>query len=145
MSVENKIQEYEVMKRSPQGEYEHHEKIVEDAGAARRQNIDRVVQLIWLLFSILEASLALRFVLKLIAANPVNPFAHLIYNLTSLFLWPFAGLVSSPSAGGMVLETPVIVAMLIYAFLAWVVVSVVTILFTRTSSRNVTVYERRRE
>jgi hypothetical protein len=145
MSLENKVEEIEVVKTSPQGEYEHHEKIVEDRGVARRQNIDRLVQFIWLVFSLLDSLLGLRFFLKLIAANPASPFAHLIYSLTNLVMWPFAGLTSSPTAGGMVLEIPVIIAVLMYALLAWVLVSIVGILFARTGSRQVTVYERRRE
>jgi len=145
MSVDNKVEEYEVVKSGPHGEYEHHEKIIEDAGVTRRQTIDRIVQFIWLVFGILEALLGLRFVLRLIAANPASPFAQLVYNFTNLFMWPFAGLTASPRAGGMVLETPVLIAMLTYGFLAWVLVSIVGILLSRYSSRNVTVYERRRE
>jgi hypothetical protein len=145
MSLENKVEEIDVVKIGSQGEIEHHEKIVEDRGAARRQNIDRLVQFIWLVFSLLDALLGLRFLLKLIAANPTSPFAHLIYTFTNLFMWPFAGLTSSPAAGGMVLELPAIIAMVIYALMAWVLISLVGILFTGTSARNVTVYERRRE
>jgi hypothetical protein len=145
MSVENKVEEYEVVKTSPEGNFEHHEKVVEDTGAARRQNIYRLNQSIWLVFGILEAMIGLRFFLMLIGANPASPFAQLVYNFTNLFMWPFAGLTSSPSAGGMVLEIPAIIAMIIYALLAWVVVSIIGILFTRSSTRNVTVYERRRE
>jgi hypothetical protein len=145
MSLENKVEDYDVVKSGPQGEYEHRERIVENAGMARRQIVDRIVQFIWLMASILEALLGLRFVLKLIAANPASPFAQLIYNFTGLFMWPFANLTSSPRAGGMVLETPVLIAMLTYALLAWALVSLAGILLSRTNSRNVTVYERRRE
>ncbi len=145
MSIENKVEEYEVVKNSPQGEYEHHEKIVEDRGVARRHNVERLEQFIWLAFSILDALLGLRFFLKLVAANPASPFAQLVYSFTNLFMWPFAGLTKSPAVGGMVLETSAIIAIIIYALMAWALVSIVDILFTPTSSRNVTVYERRKE
>ena len=145
MSVDNKVEEVEVLKSGPHGEYEHRETIVDNEGAARRQTIDRIVQLAWLVCSVLEALLGLRFILKLIAANPASPFAQFIYAFTNLFMWPFAGLTSSPRAGGMILETPVLIAMLAYAFLAWVLVSAVNILLSRQGGRNVTVYERRRE
>ncbi len=146
MSVDNKVEEYEVVKSGAHGgQYEHHEKIIDDAGARRRQTVDRIDQFIWLVSGILEALLGLRFVLKLIAANPASPFAQLLYNFTNLFMWPFAGLTASPRAGGMVLETPVLIAMLVYGLLAWVLVTIVGILLTRYSSRNVTVYERRRD
>jgi len=145
MSTENKVEEYEVVQTSPQGEVEHREKVVENIGAAQRQNVSRVVQFIWLVFGFLLALLGLRFFLLLIAANPENPFTRLVYNFTDLFMWPFAGLTSTPSAGGMVLEIPAIIAMIVYALLAWALTSIVRILFARSSSRNVSVYERRRE
>ena len=145
MNVEKRVEEYEVVKTSPAGDYEHHQKIVEDVGARRRQNINRLEQFIWLMFGILEALIGLRFFLKLIAANPDSPFARLVYDFTDLFMWPFASLTISPSAGGMVLETSAIIAMIVYAMLAWVLVSIVHILFVHSQARNVTVYERRRE
>ena len=64
----------------------------------------RLTQLVWLLFGILEALIGLRVLLKLIAANPNSPFAALVYNASSLFVWPFAGLTRTPAAEGMVLD-----------------------------------------
>jgi len=145
MSTENKVEEYEVVQTSPQGEVEHREKVVENIGAAQRQNVSRVVQFIWLVFGVLLALLGLRFFLLLIGANPESPFTRLIYSFTDLFMWPFAGLTSTPSAGGMVLEIPAIIAMIVYALLAWVLTSIVRIVFARSTARNVSVYERRRE
>jgi uncharacterized protein YggT (Ycf19 family) len=58
-----------------------------------------VTQLIWLIVVILEAALALRILLKLIAANPSSPIAAFIYDVTDLFLIPFSGLtVTQPLA-----------------------------------------------
>jgi len=74
----------------------------------------KATQLVWLFLGILEGLLALRFVLKLIAANPDSPIAVFIYGLTSIFLFPFSGLTVTPSAGGMVLEVPTLIAMLVY-------------------------------
>ena len=63
-----------------------------------RTFIVRLTQLVWLLFGILEALIGLRVLLKLIAANPNSPFAALVYNASSLFVWPFAGLTRTPAA-----------------------------------------------
>ncbi|HEX5837990.1 MAG TPA: YggT family protein [Anaerolineales bacterium] len=91
----------------------------------------KITQLIWLFLGILEAFLALRIGLKLIAANPDSPIVSLIYGLTSLFLLPFEGMTATPSAGGMVLELSSLFAMLIYALIAWVVERIVWLLFYR--------------
>ena len=91
----------------------------------------KATQLVWLFLGILEALLALRFFLKLIAANAASPIAAFLYGLTDLFLWPFAGLTATPSAGGMVLEISTMVAMLVYALLAWGVERIIWVIFYR--------------
>jgi hypothetical protein len=91
----------------------------------------KATQIIWLLLGILEALLALRFFLKLIAANPESPIAVLIYGFTGLFLFPFAGLTVTPAAGGMVLEIPTLIAMLVYGLIAWAVERIVWVIFYR--------------
>jgi hypothetical protein len=91
----------------------------------------KATQLVWLLLGILEAFLALRFVLKLIAANPDSPFAVFIYGFTNLFLFPFAGLTGTPSAGGMVLEIPTMIAMVVYALIGWAIERLIWVIFYR--------------
>jgi len=91
----------------------------------------KATQLIWLFLGILEAFLTLRFVLKLIAANPASPIAAFIYGFTDLFLWPFAGLTATPSAGGMVLELSTMVAMVVYGLIAWGLERIIWLIFYR--------------
>ena len=88
-------------------------------------------QLVWLLFGILEALLALRIGLKLIGANPASPVAAFLYGFTDLFLWPFAGLVGTPEAGGLVLELTTVIAMVVYALIAWVLERIIWVIFYR--------------
>ena len=91
----------------------------------------KITQLIWLFLGILEALIALRIGLKLIGANPESPIVALIYGLTFLFLFPFEGMIATPSAGSMVLELSSLFAMLIYALIAWAVERTVWVLFYR--------------
>jgi len=91
----------------------------------------KVTQLIWLFLGILEALIALRIGLKLIGANPESPIVALIYGLTYLFLFPFQGMVATPSAGSIVLELSSLFAMLIYALIAWVIERTVWLIFYR--------------
>jgi len=91
----------------------------------------KVTQLIWLFLGILEALIVLRIGLKLIGANPASPIVALIYGVTYLFLFPFEGMVVTPSAGSMVLELSSLFAMLIYALIAWAVERTVWLLFYR--------------
>jgi hypothetical protein len=91
----------------------------------------KATQLIWLLFGILEALIALRIGLMLIGANPGSPIVALIYGFTSLFLFPFTGLVGSPTFGSMVLELSSLFAMLIYGLIAWAAERMVWLIFYR--------------
>ncbi|HEX2998580.1 MAG TPA: hypothetical protein VHP14_27405 [Anaerolineales bacterium] len=87
--------------------------------------------MIWLFLGILEALIALCIGLKLIGANPESPIVALIYGLTFLFLFPFEGMVATPSSGSIVLELSSLFAMLIYALIAWAVERIAWVLFYR--------------
>jgi YggT family protein len=91
----------------------------------------RFSQVIWLLAGLVVGLIGIRFVLKLLAANPDAGFAQFIYSVTGPFMAPFAGLTAEPSAAGVVLELPAIVAMIVYALLGWLVVRLIWILFGR--------------
>ena len=127
---------------SQHGSSEHVEHVVEDAAGAQRSFSYQLTAFLWLMIGALEALLALRVILKLMAANPSNAFASLIYGLSDLFVWPFAGLTVTPSAMGIVLEIPTIIAMVVYAILGWLVVSLFSLLLYRTRNRSVVIEDR---
>jgi hypothetical protein len=93
------------------------------------------------MFGVLEALIALRIGLKLIGANPESPIVALIYGFTYLFLFPFDGLVASPTMGNMVLELSSMFAMLIYGLIAWAVERVVWLVLYRPRGPVVAVTE----
>ena len=101
----------------------------------------KATQFIWLLFGILEALIALRIGLKLIGANPDSPIVALIYGFTYLFLFPFEGLIGSPTAGSIVLELSSMFAMLIYGLIAWAMERTVWLIFYRPRGPVVAVTE----
>jgi hypothetical protein len=102
-----------------------------EPGLEQRIFTFKATYVIWLLLVILEGLLALRIGLKLIGANPDNSFAALIYSFTNLFLLPFAGLIGTPSAGGLVLEISSIIAMAVYALMGWALERLVWVIFYR--------------
>ena len=105
-------------------------------GSGRDQRLFtfKATQLIWLGLGLLEGLLALRIFLKLIGANAANPFAGLLYSFTDVFLVPFVGLTGTPAAGGMVLEISSLIAMIVYALVAWVIERLVWVIFYRPRS-----------
>jgi hypothetical protein len=102
-----------------------------EQGGEQRFATFKATQIIWLLLGILEALIALRFVFKLIGVNAANPFATLLYDVTKLFVAPFASLTSAPAAGGMVLEISSIIAMIVYLLIAWGLERIVNVIFYR--------------
>lgn len=91
----------------------------------------RLIGLIQLAFVILNGLIALRFLLKLMAANPANPFAQLIYFLTTPFLWPFQGITFTPTLGGIEIEFFSLIAIAVYSLIAWIITQLIWLLFSR--------------
>jgi hypothetical protein len=117
MSNENRVSEVRTSQSEP--------------GREQRIFTFKFTQLVWLLFGILEAMIALRIGLKLIGANPESPIVAMIYGFTSLFLIPFVGLIESPTAGSMVLEISSLFAIAVYALAAVALERLVWLIFYR--------------
>lgn len=99
--------------------------------AEQRRGLLKLTQFIWLGFGVLEGLIGLRLLLKLIAANPDNPFAQFVYGVTGPFLWPFVGLTRTPAAQGIVLEIHSIIALFVYALLSLLIERMIRIIFSR--------------
>ena len=115
--TDNRISEVQTTQKEPERE--------------RRIFTFKATQIVWLLFGILEVLIALRIGLKLIGANSASPIAVFIYGFTSLFLFPFTGLMETPAAGGMVLEISSVIAMVVYALIAWALERIIWVIFYR--------------
>jgi hypothetical protein len=102
-----------------------------ESGQEQRIATFKATQLIWLIIGLLETALALRVMFKLIAVNPTNPFAALLYTVTDVFVAPFASLTGAPAFEGMVLEISTIIAMIVYLLIAWAIERMVYVLFYR--------------
>jgi YGGT family len=78
---------------------------------------------------VLEVMLGIRFLLKLIGADPNNPFAAFLYAITDIILFPFNTLVQNPSLHvNQAFEITTLIGMGIYALLFWLLRSFVRIL-----------------
>ena len=78
------------------------------------------------LLGIIEVILAFRFALALLGANRSNDFAQLVFNLSYPFVQPFFGLFGyTPRYGASHLELYTLVAMAVYAIVAWGIISLI--------------------
>ena len=95
----------------------------------------RGVQIVWYLIYILEALLLLRFVLRLLGANPDAGFTQLIYGLSSIPLAPFSLVFPTNNLGSSAFEWSTILAMIVYSFVAGAIIKLLSM------SRNVSSIE----
>lgn len=99
---------------------------------ARRTEAAWTARLIYFVFGVIEILIALRVLLKLIAANTGSGFTRFIYGITGPFVAPFKGIVDSPSArNGAVFEISSILAIVIYLLLSWLSVRLFLLLIER--------------
>jgi YggT family protein len=101
---------------------------------ARKYGVAKAMDYLqWVLFA-LEMLFLLRFVLKLLGADPNNPFAQALYNFTGFFLYPFLGIVPSttigPNGNG-VIEWSTLIGMAVYALLFYLIKLLLRITISR--------------
>jgi hypothetical protein len=81
--------------------------------------------------TVLEITLFVRFVLKLIGADPLNLFAGFLYALTDIILFPFSSIVRTPSIHQyQAFEWSTLIAMIIYWLIFWAIRRFLRILIT---------------
>lgn len=87
--------------------------------------------LVYYFFGALEILLVFRFVLKLAGASVGSAFVGFIYGLSGIFVAPFAGIFHREFAPGAetisVFEPSTLIAILVYAVVAWGIVKLVRI------------------
>ena len=90
-----------------------------------------VEYLIYFLFGVLEILLVFRLILKLMGASVSSAFVDLIYSVSGVFIIPFEGMFRRLFAKGIettaILEPSTLVAIIVYAILAWGIVRLIII------------------
>lgn len=84
-----------------------------------KKAIFRTYQVIWYILGVIEALLIFRIFLRFIGANPGSGFTMFIYSLSAPFAVPFLGVVRPSISGNSVLEWSTLIAMAVYALIAW--------------------------
>lgn len=87
------------------------------------------------ILGIIEVLIAFRFAFKLLGANPRNGFIAFLYSVAGVFSAPFSGIfdpfVTSGLAAKSVFEPADIIAMVVYAVLAWCLVGLFRLIAAR--------------
>jgi YGGT family len=94
---------------------------------------ERAAMITYLILGIMEALLITRVILKLLAANPGSSFVRFVYNVSALLVAPFQGIFPTPATQNSVLELSSLVAIAVYAVIAWGIVRLIAIVGQRQS------------
>jgi hypothetical protein len=113
---------------TPRAAVDRTEAVAYDPFAPRRMAAYRVTQMIYWVFGLVGALIAIRIVLKALGANPAAGFAEFIYGMSWPLVLPFVGLFANPQSQGSVLELTSIVALIVYALAAWLLAKLAWIL-----------------
>jgi YggT family protein len=114
------------------------QQVTRDVAAEQRLQSFKVNRILYTLLGILEILLGLRFVLKLLAANPNTGFSTFIYGVTEIFIAPFKALLGTPTSGNTTFEVNTLIAMAVYALLVWIIARLIAIVMDRSTARTVT-------
>lgn len=92
----------------------------------------RAIEIIYLVFGIVDGLLLVRLLLKVLGTNPEAPFSSFIYGLTDFLMGPFKGMLPAVVSGRTIFEPSVLIAILVYALIAWVLAKIVEIAYSRS-------------
>jgi YGGT family len=100
---------------------------------AREVSSSRTIEyVVYFFLGMIEILLAFRFMLKLTGASTASAFVRGIYSVTNIFIMPFEGIfrraVNQGAETSSIFEPSTLVAMLVYAVIAWGIVKMVRIL-----------------
>jgi hypothetical protein len=104
---------------------------VDDQGNRKASSSQTGAYIVYFIFGVLEILLAFRFVLKLAGASPSSGFVNFVYGVSRVFVAPFNGIFHTSLAQGAettsVFEPSTLVALIVYALVAWGIVKLIQI------------------
>jgi len=99
-------------------------------------------RVVYYILGVLEVLLAFRLVFRLLGANPDSGFVSLIYSISRVFLLPFTTIFRSAATEGIetqaVLEPGTMIAMVVYALIAWGIVKLLIVMKEHKKASRVT-------
>ena len=84
-----------------------------------------VARVVMFVFGLIELLILIRFVLLLLGANAQAGFAQWIYQTSGIFMAPFTALFGTQKINGATVEWSALVAIVVYALIAYLIVRVI--------------------
>jgi membrane-bound ClpP family serine protease len=96
-----------------------------------------IARVVYFVFGAIEILIAARFLLLLFGANAAAGFVAFIYGLSGFFMAPFNAVFQTQTAAGATFEWSALVALAVYALIAWGIVVLIRTVNPRSSSDTV--------
>ncbi|HEX5429929.1 MAG TPA: YggT family protein [Patescibacteria group bacterium] len=85
-----------------------------------------IARVVWTILGIINALLAIRFILRLFGANPGAGFVNFMYSITAPLVAWFTGSIRATSVGTGIIEWSTLLAIAVYWIIAWIITRLVT-------------------
>ncbi|HXZ03517.1 MAG TPA: hypothetical protein VEH81_01720 [Ktedonobacteraceae bacterium] len=108
---------------------ENRAEVFEDENLRRANIRFWIARVVYFVLAVLEIILLLRLIFRLLGANQSSDFVMFLYNLSHVFVAPFNGIFNDQALGRSVFEISTVVAMIVYALIAWGIVSLANLIF----------------
>jgi hypothetical protein len=96
-----------------------------------------IAGVVWFVFGVIEVFIGIRFVLKLIGANAEAGFVQFVNGFSGIFMAPFEAILGTDSVSGATLEWSALVAIVIYALIAWGLVTLIGVVSPRRHAQTI--------
>lgn len=113
---------------------DRHSQVHTEVRAPMEVVISRVIMFV---FGVIEVFIGIRFLLMLLGANAEAGFVKMIYGVSGLFMAPFLTIFNTQKVGGAVFEWSALVAIAVYALVAWGLVALIRAVSPREQSETV--------
>ncbi len=100
--------------------------------------ISRVVMFV---FGVIELLILVRFFLLLVGANTATGFVQWIHQTSGIFMAPFNAILGTQTINGAIFEWSALVAIAVYALIAWLIVALIRALTPRRGPETVETVE----
>lgn len=92
-----------------------------------------LAQILYTILLLIETLISFRFIFKLLRANEKNQIVTWVYELSSIFVRPFEGIIQgNVEIGRFIVDVDAVIALIIYMILAYVVVEIMKVFTPRS-------------
>lgn len=96
-----------------------------------------ITRVVWFIFAVIEILIAVRFFLKLVGANAEAGFVQMINGVSGAFMVPFNAILGTQRVSGATFEWSALVAIAVYALIAWGIVALIAAVVPRQHAETV--------